>query len=168
MPGARVSGGPVSEPRHGGRWPARLARVRRLGWRDWRHLTLAAAELLRARWYIARTPAPLLLEQLRRPTAPPPAAAPAAIAPERVGWAVTMAAGVVPWRSDCLVQAIAARRWLERERQPTHVQIGVHRSPDGRFEAHAWLRSGAITVTGGNVDRFTPLLDPAEHPRSLP
>jgi hypothetical protein len=144
-----------------------LGRARRLGLRDWRHLAVAAAELLRARWCIARTPAARLLQDLRRPGPPARPPAPAAIAPERVGWALAVAARVVPWRADCLVQAIAARRWLERERQPADVHIGVHKAPDGRFEAHAWLRSGGVTVTGGNVDRFTPLLAPAErHPDS--
>lgn len=73
------------------------------------------------------------------------------------------AARLVPWRSDCLVQAMAAQRWLRREGRQTQLVIGVHKDPAGRFEAHAWLRCGMVTVTGGDVARFTPLLVPAEH-----
>jgi hypothetical protein len=136
--------------------------VRQLGVSDWWDLVVAMIELLRARWRIARTRAPRLLVELRRP---PPLLPPAdidAIAAERVAWAVQAAARRVPWRSDCLVQAIAAQRWLARERRPTQLVIGVHKDAAGRFEAHAWLRCGTVTVTGGDIARFTPLLEPAE------
>jgi hypothetical protein len=139
-----------------------MRRVRRLGVADWRDLAVAVVELLRARWRIARTPASRLLAELRRQAPPPPPADLDAIAAERVAWAVQAAARRVPWRSDCLVQAIAAQRWLARARRPTQLVIGVHKDAAGRFEAHAWLRCGTVTVTGGDVARFTPLLVPGE------
>ncbi len=73
------------------------------------------------------------------------------------------AARLVPWRADCLVQAMAAQRWLGGERRATELVIGVHKAAGGRLEAHAWLRCGAVTVTGGDVARFTPLLVPGGH-----
>jgi hypothetical protein len=149
-------------PAAGPRFLARLQRARHLGMADWRDLSLAVVELSRARWRIARTPAARLLAELRRPLLPSAATAADGIGPERVGWAVQTAARLVPWRSDCLVQAIAAQRWLGRERRPTQLVIGVHKDAAGRFEAHAWLRCGSVTVTGGDVARFTPLLVPVE------
>lgn len=139
-----------------------LQRVRRLRVPDWRELSVAVTELMRARWRIARTPAAQLLAELRRPPAPSALADIDAVSAGRVAWAVQAAAGRVPWRSDCLVQAIAAQRWLARERRPTQLVIGVHKDAAGRFEAHAWLRCGSVTVTGGDVARFTPLLVPSE------
>ena len=146
----------------GQRSMARLRRVLRLGPADWRDLAVAAVELGRARWRLARTPSARLLAELRRPAPPLPASASDARAAARVAWAVPVAARLVPWRSDCLVQAMAAQRWLGRERRPTQLVIGVHKDGAGRFEAHAWLRCGTVTVTGGDVARFTPLLVPGE------
>jgi hypothetical protein len=34
-------------------------------------------------------------------------------------------ARLVPWRSDCLVQATAAQCWLRQKGVPTHLHIGV-------------------------------------------
>lgn len=74
---------------------------------------------------------------------------------ERCAWAVAVAARFVPWRSDCLVQALAARDWLTRQGIESRLAIGVPRQKGAQFEAHAWLLSHGITVTGGNVARYT-------------
>lgn len=73
---------------------------------------------------------------------------------ERSAWAVAVAARYVPWRSDCLVQALAARRWLARHGIESRLVIGVPQQKGPRFEAHAWLLSHGITVTGGDVARY--------------
>lgn len=66
----------------------------------------------------------------------------------------------VPWRSDCLVQALAGQRWLARHGIPSEIVIGTSKSPGGLFEAHAWLRQGDRIVLGGDIARFHPLLEP--------
>jgi hypothetical protein len=63
----------------------------------------------------------------------------------------------VPWRSDCLVQATAAQRWLDRHQIPTQLHIGVRKDHAAGFEAHAWLCHGALIVTGGDISGFVPL-----------
>ncbi len=65
----------------------------------------------------------------------------------------------VPWRADCLVQALAAQAWLARCHIPSRIEIGVERSPDnGEFASHAWLRASGRIVTGGAIDRYTPMI----------
>jgi len=72
---------------------------------------------------------------------------------DRVAFAIPAAGGVVPWRSDCLVQALAAQRWLAKAGIPTKLHLGVTKS-DG-FLAHAWLTHGTRVITGGDVSQFS-------------
>jgi hypothetical protein len=67
----------------------------------------------------------------------------------------------LPWRADCLVQALAARHWLRRLGVETSLCIGVPVRANDRFEAHAWLMHGDEMVTGGDIKDHRPLLDPA-------
>ena len=73
---------------------------------------------------------------------------------DRAAWAIAVAARYVPWRSDCLVQALAARAWLTRHGIESRLVLGVPGQKGPRFEAHAWLLSHGIAVTGGNVARY--------------
>jgi hypothetical protein len=68
-------------------------------------------------------------------------------AARQIGWAIGRVARVVPWRSDCLIQAAAAR-WMLRGRQiPSEIHIGVAKPASG-FSAHAWVTSGDSFITG--------------------
>jgi hypothetical protein len=66
----------------------------------------------------------------------------------------------VPWRADCLVQALAGQRWLTANGIASEIVVGTARSNDGHFEAHAWLRRGEQVILGGDIARFAPLLTP--------
>lgn len=72
----------------------------------------------------------------------------------RVRYAFEVMAPRVPWRSDCLVQCIAARRWLARHSIASRIAVGIRRSDDHALLAHAWLCAGEIVVTGGDVSDF--------------
>lgn len=76
---------------------------------------------------------------------------------ERVAYAIPRVAVRVPWRADCLVQAIAARRWLASSGIASTIHYGVPRHKAERFEAHAWLTVGERLVTGGDISGFLPL-----------
>lgn len=65
----------------------------------------------------------------------------------------------LPWRADCLVQALAGQAMLLRRGVVSTIAVGTGRHPDGRFEAHAWLVCGEQVILGGDVSRFAPLLD---------
>ena len=64
----------------------------------------------------------------------------------------------VPWRSDCLVQALAGQRWLVRQGIAAEIEVGTAKRPDGSFESHAWLRCQERIVLGGDVTGYRPLL----------
>jgi hypothetical protein len=69
---------------------------------------------------------------------------------KRVAWAVRLMSRYTPWNSNCLAQAIAAKRLLRRQQVPTTLYLGVARKKeDDGLEAHAWLRCGDFFVTGG-------------------
>jgi len=84
---------------------------------------------------------------------------------ERVAYAVPIMGLRVPWRSDCVVQALAARRWLARGGIDSDLCIGV-RNDDKGFEAHAWLKVGERIVTGGDISPYAEL-PPSRRPRDL-
>jgi hypothetical protein len=62
----------------------------------------------------------------------------------------------VPWRTTCLVQAIAGALLLRRRGIATTIRLGVNRT-DGNLAAHAWLLVGDTIVLGG-------IVSPAYHP----
>ena len=77
---------------------------------------------------------------------------------ERIAFVVPRVASRVPWKSDCLVQALAAQRWLRAARIKSTLSIGVREQRAAEFEAHAWLSVGNMLVTGGDLSGFDSLL----------
>jgi hypothetical protein len=68
---------------------------------------------------------------------------------QNIGRAVATVARHVPWRADCLPQAIAARALLQRRGIASVVHIGVARGGDDQLGGHAWLTVGDVVVAGG-------------------
>lgn len=82
------------------------------------------------------------------PTAPAPDAA------HRVGRAIASVSGHVPWRCRCLEQALAAKAMLRLRGISNTLYLAVAR--ETALEAHAWVRSGDVCVTGqAEFDRYT-------------
>lgn len=79
---------------------------------------------------------------------------------KRVAYVIPRLAARVPWRADCLVQAMAAERWLAREGIATRLTLGVPKDKKPDFEAHAWLTVGDVVVTGGDISGYVPLTRP--------
>lgn len=78
----------------------------------------------------------------------------------RVAFAVPRVGARVPWRADCLVQALAAQRWLRQKGIATTLHLGARKETTADFEAHAWLMHGDTIVTGDNGKDFTTLVAP--------
>ena len=77
-----------------------------------------------------------------------------------IGWAVRVVAGRTPWQSACLVQALAGMVMLRRRGIGGTLYLGVAKEPDlpETLAAHAWLRCGAVVLTGANgYERYTVL-----------
>ncbi len=73
-----------------------------------------------------------------------------------VGLALDRGARALPWRSNCLVRALAGRLLLARRGVPCTVHFGVRRQ-DG-LGAHAWLIAAGIPVSGAaEAADFTPI-----------
>jgi hypothetical protein len=73
----------------------------------------------------------------------------------RVAWALDRVSRRTPWDSNCLAQALAGKQMLRRRGISSTLYLGVAKEGGAQLEAHAWLRSGALTLTGGDdLDRF--------------
>lgn len=130
----------------------------RRGPRVWRDVVVAAWELALANRAFRRTP-PGKLALLPRDSGADPRPALTVqeqALVERVAYAVPIMGLRVPWRSDCVVQALAARRWLARGGIGSNVHVGV-RTDDQGFQAHAWLKVGERVVTGGDISTYAEL-----------
>ncbi len=77
---------------------------------------------------------------------------------DRVSFMIPLLGRYVPWKSDCLVQAIAAQNWLAANDMPSEIQIGADLSDANLFEAHAWLIHEGSIIVGGDISRFKVLI----------
>lgn len=76
----------------------------------------------------------------------------------RLAYVIPRVAQRLPWRADCLVQALAGQNWLLRAGIGSQIVLGVPIDQTGDFEAHAWLVAGDRIVTGGDVSNYRPLV----------
>ncbi len=72
---------------------------------------------------------------------------------KRVARAIRWTSRHTPWDSNCLAQALTAKRMLHRRRINCTLYLGLAKDQDDQLEAHAWLRSGAFILTGGRGSR---------------
>ncbi len=124
---------------------------------DLRAIPVASVELAWARLRLAFLRSSDLGAQVDLGTSPRHASAerlPAEVA--RVAFLIPRVAARLPWRADCLVQALAARRWLARLGHQTTLSLGSRRGAEGQFLAHAWLEWEGLVVTGGDVSDYEP------------
>lgn len=74
-----------------------------------------------------------------------------------VAWAIERGAVRLPWRSRCLVRALAGRWMLGRRGVPSVLCLGVARE-GGVITAHAWLLVAGRAVCGGReAPGYTPI-----------
>jgi hypothetical protein len=124
----------------------RLARLAVLSPRQHAYLMQAAFHLARARRDFGRQSARDILYALQRQ--PDPGLPRSNVDVPMVSWAIRAAASGVPWRSDCLIQSMAADRWLRRHGIVAAFRLGVSPSAEGMLLAHAWLELDGIVLTG--------------------
>lgn len=95
--------------------------------------------------------------------AAPPAGAAAVM--ERIAFILPRVSARLPFRSDCLIQAIAAQNWLSAKGLAKEIRIGVEKADTTGFGAHPWLVHGETIVTGGDIGRYHVLLtaEPRRH-----
>jgi hypothetical protein len=132
-----------------------LRRFAALSWADRWLIVRAAYWLLVARILILAIPFQHLAARLSaKPGGAQPDPDPAIL--DRIGYAVSVAAARVPWRSDCFPQTIAARMLMKRHGLPSRIHLGVERVGDEDLLGHAWLTCGDELVVGGaDLERYT-------------
>lgn len=132
-------------------------------------------DLVRAVWYllVARvlhvlTPTQRLIADLERPSSPARFARsnPSRQRSGEVAWALQVAAPRCLWRSDCLIQSIAAVRWLRSEGFAPEFKLGVAAAPEGRFAAHAWVELNGEAFLGMGPAGYEPF--PAHQSSQVP
>ena len=77
-----------------------------------------------------------------------------------ITWALRSVAARAPWKSTCLVQALAGAAVLKQREIPVSLVLGVKKQGAGAemLAAHAWLVSGTRCVIGGESrDDYTPI-----------
>ncbi len=125
------------------RSPAALSRA------QWRSLATAAVRLAQAKALHLRLDAPAILARLRRPAPAGRGARPPD--PAMMNWALGAVSRRLPWRSDCLVQALAGKLWCDAAGVQPTLRLAARRDGDGDLTAHAWLEIDGAVATGGPV-----------------
>ncbi len=73
-------------------------------------------------------------------------------------WSLKVASHYVP-RSTCLTNALTGYSLFSQYGYSSQVKIGVGKSSEGEFEAHAWLEHNGRVVIGESEKEYVPLLD---------
>ncbi|AIQ45094.1 stage V sporulation protein S [Paenibacillus sp. FSL R7-0273] len=72
---------------------------------------------------------------------------------KRITRAIRGGSRLTPWKSTCMVRAVAALGMLEKRGIESTLYMGVARDKQGQMIAHAWLRSGPYYVSGDDAMR---------------
>lgn len=76
----------------------------------------------------------------------------------RLNWSLKVVSHYMPG-TTCLTNALAGYSLLSKHGYSSIVKIGVGKSEEGEFEAHAWLEYGDGVVIGESEKEYVPLLD---------
>jgi hypothetical protein len=129
---------------------SKLVKFRRLSWPDrcltlealiWLGLSRLAVLTLPFRWiapYMGQT----------RAVSPVDDASVDVDQVKRIARAIRRTSRHTPWDSNCLAQALTAKRMLHRRCINCTLYLGLAKDDD-QLQAHAWLRSGSFILTGG-------------------
>jgi len=72
-----------------------------------------------------------------------------------VKWATSVLSAKLPWCRNCLAQAIAAKRYLNRQGIASTLYLGVTTEPGANeLDAHAWLECGNQILTGESATDY--------------
>jgi hypothetical protein len=111
--------------------------------------------LVQARLEVSRKSSPELLRRLRSNSFGRPSRD-SIVDVDLMRWALQAVSRRLPWRSDCLVQSLAARLWLDAAGVPCSFRLGASRLGD-EIGAHAWIEvDGKVASGGQSVARLRP------------
>ncbi len=76
----------------------------------------------------------------------------------RLAWSVNAVSQYVP-RATCLTKALTGHELFSKHGYPSVVKIGVGKSAEGEFEAHAWLAYEGEVVIGESEKEYVHLFN---------
>jgi len=117
----------------------KIARLRRAEWALLARAGLLAAAIRAALWVVPWPSLIRVLDRLGRPGRLKGFSA------DRLAWAVRHASRLVP-RATCLTQALALHHLLTCSGLPSAVEIGVAKTAEKGFQAHAWVEHQGGTL----------------------
>lgn len=75
-----------------------------------------------------------------------------------LSWSLKAVSYYMPW-STCLTDALAGYILLSQYGYASLIKIGVEKSAEGEFEAHAWLEYKDRIIIGNSEKEYVPLFD---------
>ena len=123
--------------------------------RDVRSIARAAAELLLARIFLSFASGRAIASLAALSESPPSLGSDVPYDLQRIAFLIPRVGARLPWRTDCLVQALAARRWLKGLGYEAILHLGT-RQHSGVFDAHAWVTWRGTVVSGGDIENYAP------------
>src|SRR5579863_4349334 len=109
----------------------RLERASAISLGDWKVLAIAVKELAFARLRHFALAQVDIFAEFQGPLAGATRQKPGGPDLGRLSWAIAVAARHVPWRTDCLIQAMAANRCLSRYGIRSEFFVGVDKEAGG-------------------------------------
>ncbi len=88
------------------------------------------------------------------------------ISVSKLVWSVKMTSQFVPG-TTCLTNALTGYSLLSKHGYFSLINIGVEKSSEGKFEAHAWLEYENKVVIGESEKEYVPLFDFPGDSRSI-
>ncbi|MFZ2961149.1 MAG: lasso peptide biosynthesis B2 protein [Candidatus Ozemobacteraceae bacterium] len=73
----------------------------------------------------------------------------------KVAWATNAMSRRMPWKNKCFALAISAKMILRFRGIESTLYLGLKKGGSDDLDAHAWLRCGDFSVTGGDGTGFT-------------
>lgn len=65
---------------------------------------------------------------------------------EQIRTAIQRSGQYSPWKNECLVSSLTARRMLNRRKISSELSLGVANVEHGKIIAHAWIKAGDFEI----------------------
>ena len=74
----------------------------------------------------------------------------------KAAWAIKVVSARWPWNATCLPQALSFKYFFRKD-PSLHLKIGVNKTNQGIFQAHAWVEKEGKVLIGETPETFVPL-----------
>ena len=145
----------------------RMERVKNLSKSEWVSLATASLAIVRARLKLVRHTAKEILADLEDQSLKESNRNNNQDADEwliRTSWALRATAAILPFRTDCLVRAIAADSLLRQHALQPEFHLQAGKDSEGVFGAHIWVSCRGIAIASERDASLATLLGESAKP----